>query len=123
MARLRIPRLSYSTLATLFAATSLILPANSLYFYIDGTTPKCFFEELPKETLVVGPYPAASFLHLSHDRTSIPSPLSLHLSHDRSSIPNFSLFSLTDSSPVDTQATTTRKSSTRRAGSSSRTTR
>ncbi|KAK0615007.1 emp24/gp25L/p24 family/GOLD-domain-containing protein [Bombardia bombarda] len=32
--------------------------AKALYFYIDGTTPKCFFEELPKDTLVVGHYTA-----------------------------------------------------------------
>ncbi|KAK3682123.1 emp24/gp25L/p24 family/GOLD-domain-containing protein [Podospora appendiculata] len=32
--------------------------AQALYFYIDGTTPKCFFEELPKDTLVVGHYTA-----------------------------------------------------------------
>jgi hypothetical protein len=34
--------------------TAAAVPANALYFYIDGTTPKCFFEELPKDTLVVG---------------------------------------------------------------------
>lgn len=28
--------------------------AHALYFYIDGPTQKCFFEELPKDTLVVG---------------------------------------------------------------------
>lgn len=32
----------------------LIAPANALYFYLDSTTPKCFYEELPKDTLVVG---------------------------------------------------------------------
>lgn len=32
--------------------------AQALYFYVDGTTPKCFFEELPKDTLVVGHYTA-----------------------------------------------------------------
>ncbi|KAI1207235.1 emp24/gp25L/p24 family/GOLD-domain-containing protein [Annulohypoxylon truncatum] len=32
--------------------------AQALYFFIDGTTPKCFFEELPKDTLVVGHYNA-----------------------------------------------------------------
>jgi p24 family protein alpha len=32
--------------------------AQALYFFIDGTTPKCFFEELPKDTLVVGHYTA-----------------------------------------------------------------
>lgn len=37
---------------------SLSAVANALYFYIDGVTPKCFFEELPKDTLVVGHYTA-----------------------------------------------------------------
>jgi hypothetical protein len=32
--------------------------ARALYFYVDVTTPKCFFEELPKDTLVVGHYTA-----------------------------------------------------------------
>ena len=32
----------------------LLFPANALYFYLDSTTPKCFYEELPKDTLVVG---------------------------------------------------------------------
>ncbi len=32
----------------------LLSQAQALYFYIDGPTQKCFFEELPKDTLVVG---------------------------------------------------------------------
>ncbi|CAJ2502556.1 Uu.00g099500.m01.CDS01 [Anthostomella pinea] len=32
--------------------------AQALYFFIDGSQPKCFFEELPKDTLVVGHYSA-----------------------------------------------------------------
>jgi p24 family protein alpha len=40
--------------AALLAVSSLISQVNGLYFYIDGTTPKCFFEELAKDTLVVG---------------------------------------------------------------------
>ncbi|KAI2627456.1 emp24/gp25L/p24 family/GOLD-domain-containing protein [Hypomontagnella submonticulosa] len=32
--------------------------ARALYFYIDGVNAKCFFEELPKDTLVVGHYTA-----------------------------------------------------------------
>ena len=32
----------------------LLFPVNALYFYLDSTTPKCFYEELPKDTLVVG---------------------------------------------------------------------
>lgn len=40
---------------------SLGTVAQALYFYIDGTTPKCFFEDLPKDTLVVGHYDAQEF--------------------------------------------------------------
>jgi len=42
-----------SPLALLLAA-SYVLPSFGLYFYIDGVMPKCFFEELPRDTLVVG---------------------------------------------------------------------
>ncbi|MCJ1225132.1 emp24p/erv25p- protein [Toensbergia leucococca] len=40
---------------------SLIVPTKALYFYIEGTTPKCFYEELPKDTLVVGHYQASQY--------------------------------------------------------------
>lgn len=39
---------------SLLLAASQVVPSFGLYFYIDGVTPKCFFEELPKDTLVVG---------------------------------------------------------------------
>ncbi|KAI5844118.1 emp24/gp25L/p24 family/GOLD-domain-containing protein [Tricharina praecox] len=46
-------------LSTLVLAASLVVKqASALYFYIDGTSPKCFFEDLPKDTLVVGQYKA-----------------------------------------------------------------
>lgn len=50
--------------------------AQALYFYIDGATPKCFFEELPKDTLVVGHYMAEEWdtqqmKWTSHDGISI----------------------------------------------------
>jgi hypothetical protein len=45
-------QLRISTL--LLAASYAAQQASALYFYIDGTSPKCFFEELPKDTLVVG---------------------------------------------------------------------
>ncbi|KAK4610163.1 hypothetical protein CLAFUW4_13786 [Fulvia fulva] len=35
--------------------------AQALYFYIDGPTQKCFFEELPKDTLVVGHFRATQW--------------------------------------------------------------
>ena len=40
---------------------SLASAAQALYFYVDGATPKCFFEELPKDTLVVGHYSAEEY--------------------------------------------------------------
>ena len=43
---------------TFFPILSLVSAAQALYFFIDGVTPKCFFEELPKDTLVVGHYSA-----------------------------------------------------------------
>jgi hypothetical protein len=41
-------------LLSLLALFSLLCPTSALYFHLDGTTPKCFYEELPKDTLVVG---------------------------------------------------------------------
>jgi hypothetical protein len=38
----------------LFSIFSLLVPANALYFYVDGRQTKCFFEDLPKDTLVAG---------------------------------------------------------------------
>lgn len=45
----------------LVSCAALASTADALYFYIDGSTPKCFFEELPKDTLVVGHYTAEEF--------------------------------------------------------------
>jgi hypothetical protein len=45
--------------AALLALSSMVSQVNGLYFYIDGITPKCFFEELAKDTLVVGTQHAA----------------------------------------------------------------
>ncbi|KAK0263209.1 emp24p/erv25p- protein [Friedmanniomyces endolithicus] len=39
---------------SLLSLAALLIPSQALYFYIDGSTQKCFFEELPKDTLVVG---------------------------------------------------------------------
>lgn len=42
-------------LKALLVGLSLIVSrAHSLYFYIDGTNSKCFYEELARDTLVVG---------------------------------------------------------------------
>ncbi|KAF4126288.1 p24 family protein alpha [Geosmithia morbida] len=42
----------------LFPLLSLASAAQALYFFIDLSTPKCFYEDLPKDTLVVGHYSA-----------------------------------------------------------------
>ncbi|KAH8821042.1 emp24/gp25L/p24 family/GOLD-domain-containing protein [Xylogone sp. PMI_703] len=42
----------------LLSLSALLAPVQSLYFYMDGSGPKCFFEELPRDTLVVGHYSA-----------------------------------------------------------------
>jgi p24 family protein alpha len=49
------------SLLSLLPLSVLLIPVQSLYFYIEGTTPKCFYEELPKDTLVVGHYTAEEF--------------------------------------------------------------
>jgi hypothetical protein len=35
-------------------AAALAIPTQALHFYLDGAIMKCFYEELPKDTLVVG---------------------------------------------------------------------
>ncbi|GAM87299.1 hypothetical protein ANO11243_053210 [Dothideomycetidae sp. 11243] len=40
----------------LLSLAALSSHVSALYFYIDGPREKCFFEELPKDTLVVGHY-------------------------------------------------------------------
>ncbi|EFQ98700.1 ERP6 [Nannizzia gypsea CBS 118893] len=41
---------------SIVALLTLSTPVHSLYFYVHGRQPKCFYEELPKDTLVVGNY-------------------------------------------------------------------
>lgn len=38
----------------IFYVLAAIVPTQALYFFFDGNSPKCFYEELPKDTLVVG---------------------------------------------------------------------
>lgn len=45
----------------LLSLSAILAPVHALYFYIDGTSPKCFFEELPKDTIVVGDYTAEEY--------------------------------------------------------------
>lgn len=59
------PSTMRSLLAATLAFTSFLSSTHALYFYLDGTTPKCFYEDLPKDTLVVGKYT----LHTQAQRT------------------------------------------------------
>lgn len=43
-----------SSILAVLAVLCLSVPANALYFYMGEKQTKCFFEELPKDTLVVG---------------------------------------------------------------------
>ncbi|KAL4890890.1 emp24/gp25L/p24 family/GOLD-domain-containing protein [Aspergillus ambiguus] len=45
-----------SSLLAVCAILCLSVPTNALYFYMEGRQTKCFFEELPKDTLVVGTF-------------------------------------------------------------------
>lgn len=45
---------NFGSLLTLLALAAWLVPVNALYFYMEGNGQKCFFEELPKDTLVVG---------------------------------------------------------------------
>jgi len=39
---------------TILLAAALAVPSQALHFFMDGAVTKCFYEELPKDTLVVG---------------------------------------------------------------------
>jgi hypothetical protein len=40
------------------AIFALLSPASALYFYLEGSQTRCFLEDLPKDTLVVGHFKA-----------------------------------------------------------------
>lgn len=50
--QLRLPWLLQSLLLVLLLR--LAVPVSAVYFYIENASPKCFYEELPKDTIVVG---------------------------------------------------------------------
>lgn len=56
-----------SSILALCAILCLSVPTQALYFYMEGRQTKCFFEELPKDTLVVG----------THSPITLPTPLGL----------------------------------------------
>ena len=60
--------------AVFLLIAALVFRAQGLYFYIDGAMSKCFFEELPKDTLVVG---AKGPSHNHHSAFYLPGILSM----------------------------------------------
>ncbi|KAL8859533.1 MAG: hypothetical protein Q9178_003932 [Gyalolechia marmorata] len=54
-------RWSPPQLLSFFLLLALALPTNAVYFYLEGLNPKCFYEELPKDTMVAGHYKAEKF--------------------------------------------------------------
>ncbi|KKY22948.1 putative transmembrane emp24 domain-containing protein 9 [Diplodia seriata] len=58
MARSTSTMSGFGSLFTFLALAAWLVPVNALYFYMEGNGQKCFFEELPKDTLVVGHYNA-----------------------------------------------------------------
>lgn len=73
-----LPSMRAGPLALLFL---LALPTHALYFYMDAQTPKCFYEELPKDTLVVGVYETA--IYNDHSKIYVPDPsLKIHVTVD-----------------------------------------
>jgi p24 family protein alpha len=49
------------SITPLLTLSAVLAPVQALYFFIDGQAPKCFFEELPKDTIVVGHYTAEEY--------------------------------------------------------------
>ncbi|ORX47236.1 hypothetical protein DM01DRAFT_1339256 [Hesseltinella vesiculosa] len=45
----------------LLALSILVSMTEALYFYLEGSEKKCFLEELPKETMVIGSFHAEQF--------------------------------------------------------------
>ncbi|KAI9595352.1 emp24/gp25L/p24 family/GOLD-domain-containing protein [Syncephalis fuscata] len=66
---------SVSRLALLALGLVAVVPlTTAFHFYLDGSNPKCFIEELPKETLVVGHYRAEEYnegMHLYAENHNI----------------------------------------------------
>ncbi|EMC97657.1 hypothetical protein BAUCODRAFT_33380 [Baudoinia panamericana UAMH 10762] len=56
----------------LLSLAALLVQTQALYFYIDGPTQKCFFEELPKDTLVVGTFKATQWNEQSREYVENP---------------------------------------------------
>lgn len=48
-------------LSVLFLLIAYLAGTQALYFYLEGSEKKCFIEDLPKETMVIGNSPPFFF--------------------------------------------------------------
>lgn len=62
---------NHSYLCIIFIILQIVTPLNSLYFHIRETERKCFIEEIPDDTLVIGKYKVE--LHDAASGTYLPS--------------------------------------------------
>ncbi|KAI4197304.1 MAG: hypothetical protein LQ348_002179 [Seirophora lacunosa] len=61
-----------SQILSILLFLAFAIPTKALYFYFQTNAPKCFYEELPKDTMVVGHYKAENF---NHDKNAfLPNP-------------------------------------------------
>ncbi|KAK9452917.1 emp24/gp25L/p24 family/GOLD-domain-containing protein [Dipodascopsis uninucleata] len=65
-------------LLLLLLVTTLAERVNGLYFYLEGSERKCFMEDLPKDTLVVGYYKAEEFVPETNSFVQPPN-LAIHI--------------------------------------------
>ena len=70
----RRPLLWSLPLSVILIFLNLILPTEAVYFYIENASPKCFYEELPKDTLVVGLSPSTFFCPILPSNTPTKDP-------------------------------------------------
>ncbi|GAO48555.1 ERP1 protein precursor [Saitoella complicata NRRL Y-17804] len=68
-------------LLTVVAFLSLVSYTQALYFYLTGNEQKCFFEDLPKDTIVVGKYRVEELIEQTNSWAT-PSDLGLSLTVD-----------------------------------------
>lgn len=54
-------------LSVLLLLVAYLAGTQALYFYLEGSEKKCFIEDLPKETLVIGKWKIPWFIDESID--------------------------------------------------------
>ncbi|KAI7869100.1 emp24/gp25L/p24 family/GOLD-domain-containing protein [Mucor mucedo] len=53
--------MAHMHLSVLFLLVAYLAGTQALYFYLEGSEKKCFIEDLPKETMVIGIYKSEQF--------------------------------------------------------------